>query len=175
MGLAGAGLSFLAYVALDVENLKVLQRFWTPDTTELPTQTFSLPRGSPAMEFRKRGLVPLGVAVVVAAAVFLTATRIRSDGDWSTTDLSALYSCSNGDPGVARAYADGSFEINDVRLTTAARHEPAPRRSTGTSSRRTTTRPRTTARACSSACTTTSCTRCDRSPLFSPETRPPLS
>jgi hypothetical protein len=77
------------------------------------------------MEFRKRGLVPLGVAVVVAAAVFLTATRIRSDGDWSTADLSALYSCSNGDPGVAQAYADGSFEINDVRLTTAVRRARA--------------------------------------------------
>ncbi|KAH8065462.1 hypothetical protein JL721_8216 [Aureococcus anophagefferens] len=80
---------------------------------------------APAMEFRKRGLVPLGVAVVVAAAVFLTATRIRSDGDWSTTDLSALYSCSNGDPGVAQAYADGSFEINDVRLNTAVRRARA--------------------------------------------------
>ena len=77
------------------------------------------------MEFRKRGFVPLGVAVVVAAAVFLTATRIRSDGDWSTTDLSALYSCSNGDPGVAQAYADGSFEINDVRLNTAVRRARA--------------------------------------------------
>ena len=69
-----------------------------------------------AMEFRKRGVVPLCVTFVVMAAVFLTATRIRSEDDASFTDLSSLYSCSNGNPGVSKAYQNGNFEINDVEL-----------------------------------------------------------
>lgn len=67
------------------------------------------------MELSRRAAVPLCVALVVTATVVLTSTRSSSSyADDTMVDLSALYSCKNGDPGVATAYENGNFDINDV-------------------------------------------------------------
>ena len=62
---------------------------------------------------RRRALVPFCAAALAVAGVFALTTR-RRDFSTTTTNLSNLYTCKNGDPGISAAFANGNFEVNDV-------------------------------------------------------------
>ena len=64
--------------------------------------------GQPAVLVRRRALIPFFAAALSVAGVFALTAR-RRDPVATETNLSSLYHCKNGDPGVATRYENGEW------------------------------------------------------------------